>query len=189
MMRIAALVTVGILMTPSSFAVPLNYNINTDKTVVALSWHAFGSTLSHASLVGVTGDVKLDTDNDLDDRINVSIPVKTLVASNHLLTWQLKSGMFFDAERYPMIVFTSTRVVQQTAGHFRVFGSLKVKDIQRPVILDAVLNTQDDSNGMLALHVTTAIFRSAYNMDKLLAVVDDRVAIAIDIQAIAQSGT
>ena len=188
MLRFAAVLTAAMMLSPPLFAASLNYNINTDKTVVALSWHAFGTTLSHASLGGVTGAVTLDRDNVLDSRIEVSIPVKTLVASNALLTWQLKSGMFFDAARYPSIVFTSTRGVMQTPRHFRIFGSLKVKDVQRPVMLDAVLDEPYASQQTLSLHVSTAIFRSAYNMDKLLAVVDDRVAIAIDIQALARPG-
>lgn len=189
MFRFSAVLTAVMLMNSPLFAASLNYNINTEKTVVALSWHAFGSTLSHASLEGVTGAVRLDTDNGLDSRIDVSIPVNTLIASNSLLTWQLKSGMFFDAERYPFIVFTSTRVVMQTPWHFRVFGSLKVRDVQHPVMLDVVLDEQNATRQTLSLHATTAIFRSTYNMDKLLAVVDDRVAIAIDIQALARPGT
>ncbi|ASV56522.1 YceI family protein [Lelliottia jeotgali] len=176
------------LLSPALYAQPVSYAINTDRTPITLSWHAFGGILSWANLDGVTGDVTLDPENEFSDRINVTIPVSTLVASNSLLTWQLKSDMFFDASRYPNIQLSSTRVVALSGGRFRVFGTLKVKDIQRPVILEATLeeHKMDES---ISLHATTAISRSAYHMDKFALVVDDRIAIKIEIQAIARSAS
>src|SRR5690606_19798154 len=102
--------------------------------------------------------------------------------SNSLLTWQLKSDMFFDAARYPNIVFSSTRVVSLRNGRFRVFGSLQVKDVQRPVILEAVLEGSKVTDE-ISLQATTAISRSAWHMDKFAMVVDDRINIKIDIHA------
>lgn len=178
----------AMLLCPALSAMPVSYAINTDKTPITLSWRAFGGILSWANLDGVTGNVTLDPENEFSDRINVSIPVSTLVASNTLLTWQLKSDMFFDASRYPNIQFSSTRVVALHGGRFRVFGTLKVKDIQRPVILEATLeeHKMDES---ISLHATTAISRSAYHMDKFALVVDDRIAIKIEIQATARSAS
>lgn len=179
------LLFVTALFCPMLYASSTSYAIDTDNTGIKLSWHAFGGILSWANLNGVTGDVTLNPDNEFNDRIKVTIPVATLVASNKLLTWQLKSDMFFEAARYPNIVFTSTRVVTLGNGHFRVFGSLTVKDIQRPVILEATLEEHKAAN-TLSLHANTAISRSAYHMDKFALVVDDRIAIHIDIQAKAQ---
>ncbi|RNM02870.1 YceI family protein [Dickeya undicola] len=185
MRRIIPVVAIGLLASPMLHATPLNYTISTNKTVIKLSWRAFGDT-SQASLDGVTGEVMLDSAKEIDNRIEVKIPVATLEASNSLLTYQLKSGLFFDATHYPWIVFTSSRVVAQGHGHFRVFGSLSVKDVQRPVILEATLEqygSASPAGGTLFLHATTAISRSAFNMDRFTALVDDKVAINIDLQA------
>ncbi|KHT22723.1 YceI family protein [Pectobacterium carotovorum] len=185
MTRIVPVLAAGLLISPLLHAMPLNYTIATDKTAIALSWQAFGH-LSQASLDGVTGNITLDAEKEMDDRIDVRIPISTLQASNGLLTYQLKSSLFFDAEHYPDIRFTSSRVVALGHGHFRVFGSLSVKNIQRPVILDATLEEHGGNvsgEEALSLHATTAISRSAFNMDRFTGVVDDRVAISIDIQA------
>ncbi|MCQ8230760.1 YceI family protein [Pectobacterium carotovorum] len=184
MTRIVPVLAAGLLISPLLHAMPLNYTIATDKTAIALSWQAFGH-LSQASLDGVTGNITLDAEKEMDDRIDVRIPISTLQASNGLLTYQLKSSLFFDAEHYPDIRFTSSRVVALGHGHFRVFGSLSVKNIQRPVILDATLEEHGGNvsgEEALSLHATTAISRSAFNMDRFTGVVDDRVAISIDIQ-------
>jgi polyisoprenoid-binding protein YceI len=147
-----------------------------------LSWRAFGGILSYARLQGVTGDVVLDPENEFNDRIRVAIPVSTLVASNRLLTWQLKSDMFFDAEHYPTLTFASARVARQGNDRYRIFGTLTVRNISRPVVLEARAEAPA-GKASLALHATTAISRSAYQMDRFSGVVDDRIAIAIDIVA------
>ena len=170
------LVIVLVLICPWATAAPKSYIIDTDNTTIRLSWHAFGGILSWATFSGVT----LNPENDVDDHIHVTIPVATLVASNKLLTWQLKSDMFFESERYPTIEFISSRVVAQGDGRFRVFGTLTVRNIARPVILEAVV--KDPHAQALTLDATTAISRAAYGMDKFALVVDDRIAIAIAIQ-------
>jgi len=175
------LVILLILVCPWALAAPKSYLIDTDNTAIRLSWHAFGGILSWATFSGVTGAVTLNPDNDVDDHIHVTIPVATLVASNKLLTWQLKSDMFFESERYPTIEFISSRVVDVSAGRFRVFGTLTVRNISRPVILEAVV--KDPQAQALTLDANTAISRAAYGMDKFALVVDDRIAIAIAIQA------
>ncbi|MBA0165978.1 MULTISPECIES: YceI family protein [Pectobacterium] len=188
MTRILPVLAAGLLISPLLHAMPLNYTVATDDTAIALSWQAFGH-LSQASLNGVTGNITLDAEKETNDRIDVKIPITTLQASNSLLTYQLKSSLFFDAEHYPDIIFTSSRVVALGKGHFRVFGSLSVKNVQRPVILDATLEEQGgmaSHDGSLSLHATTAISRSSFNMDRFTGVVDDRVAITIEIRAKAR---
>lgn len=175
------LLLVATLFCPLVHALPTTWNIDTDKTTIRLSWHAFGGILSWANLSGVTGAVTLDPDNEFADRITVQIPVATLKASNNLLTWQLKSNMFFDAQRYPHITFTSTRVVKLGEDRYRAFGTLAVRDLTRPVILEATLDRQ--SPEAIALHATTTISRAAYKMDRFALVVDDRIAISIAIKA------
>ncbi|WP_436874098.1 YceI family protein [Kosakonia sacchari] len=187
MKRIIPAMMIGLLSAPGAQAMPLSYRIATPATTVALSWHAFGG-VSQAHLDGVSGDVTLNPAQEREDRINVTIPVATLIASNSLLTYQLKSSLFFDADHYPTIAFSSSRVVDLGDGHFRVFGSLAVKNIRRPVILDATLQKQGRADsGQLSLHATTAISRSAFNMDKFAMLVDDTVTINIEIHAQAQA--
>ncbi|MEF3107770.1 YceI family protein [Raoultella sp. WB_B2P2-3] len=186
MTRTVSAMAFGLLLGPAPlYAMPVSYGISTPDTAIGLSWHAFGGTLQ-AHLAGVTGELTLDMDNDMDDRLSVSIPVATLAASNNLLTWQMKSSLFFDADRYPAIRFTSSRVVALGGGHFRVFGYLGVKNILRPVILEATLQeptgTPAGREG-LSLHATTAISRAAFNMASMAALVGDTVTIDIAIEA------
>ncbi|PAW31337.1 hypothetical protein CIL06_22280 [Pantoea vagans] len=186
MIRAACLCTLFALISPVLCAAPVTYAITPDKTSIGLSWRAFGHDFSQARLQGVTGMVTLNPDEDRDDRIEVNIPVGTLVASNSLLTWQLKSDLFFDAERYPQIHFVSSRVAALGDGNYRIFGTLTVKAVSRPVVMLASLDsgkTLVPASRLLTLHASTAISRSAFGMDRLVGVVDDRVNIALKIAA------
>lgn len=186
MNRIVHAIAFGFFFLPLSlYASPVSYSINTQTTKISLAWQAFGH-LSNASMAKVTGKIILDAGNEREDRINVTIPVSTLMASNGLLTYQMKSRLFFDAENYPNIAFASSRVKALGNGHFRLFGILTVKDVARSVILDASLdrNSGEFSNAdNIFLHATTAISRSAFHMDNFSALVDDTVTINIEIQA------
>ncbi|THB82095.1 YceI family protein [Pantoea allii] len=189
MIRAACLYILFTLLSPVVYAAPVMYAITPDKTSIGLSWRAFGHDFSQARLQGVTGTVTLNPDEDRDDRIEVNIPVGTLVASNSLLTWQLKSDMFFDAERYPQIHFVSTRIASLGDDNYRIFGVLTVKNVSRPVVMLASLdsgNTVEPASRSLALHASTAISRSTFGMDRLVGVVDDRVNIALAIAAQAR---
>jgi polyisoprenoid-binding protein YceI len=68
-----------------------------------------------------------------------------------------------------------------------VFGVLDVREIRRPVILDVTFEEQSPSS--LTLHATTAISRSAFGLDRFALVVDDRIAIDINIGAHPQPGS
>lgn len=183
MTRIVPALALGFLFCSFSvYASPADYRINSQETTITLSWQAFGD-MSQARLGNVTGDIALNANNDRDDTVHVAIPVATLNASNQLLTWQMKSSLFFDAERYPNITFTSSRVVAVGQGHYRILGTLAVKDIARPVILDALLSDKTSGPESLSLHATTTISRSAFNMTRFSALVDDNVTITIAIQA------
>lgn len=183
MTRIVPAIALGFLLSAFSvYASPADYRINSQATTITLSWQAFGD-MSYARLGNVTGDIALNSSNDRDDTVHVAIPVATLNASNQLLTWQMKSSLFFDAERYPNIIFTSSRVVALGQGRYRILGTLAVKDIARPVILDALLNDKTSGPESLSLHATTTISRSAFNMTRFAALVDDHVTITIAIQA------
>lgn len=189
MIPVARLFSLIALFSPALYAAPMTYAIATEKTSIELSWRAFGHAFSKARLQGVTGTVTLDPTEERDNRIEVNIPVGTLVASNALLTWQLKSDLFFDAQHYPDIHFVSSRVASLGGGNYRIFGLLSVKDVSRPVVMLATLDSGQvisPASSSLALHASTAISRTAFRVDRLVGVVDDRVEIALTIAAQAK---
>ena len=185
MLRILLKITLGLMISPWLYAAPESYSVLTPQTAIELSWRAFGGT-SQAHLYGVTGSLLLDAGNDMHDSISVRIPAATLQASNSLLTYQLQGGLFFDTAHYPSLSFTSSRVVAEGLGHYRIFGLLQVKNVRRAVVLEANMDGDPAAaadKSFISLRATTVISRAAFNMDKFEAVVDDRISIEIKIRA------
>ncbi|NDL63154.1 YceI family protein [Acerihabitans arboris] len=181
MLRFMSLLT-SLLLSLGARAAPAHYDLNAAATSAVLSWKVLGMGNSHADVSGITGRLDLYPQQDINDRIQVSIPVRNIDAHNRILTDELKSPVFFDQERYPYVTFTSTRVVSDGQDRYHVFGSLHVKAISHPIILEAkVISLEDPWTGErhLTFYADTAIERSAYDMTRYIPMVSDRINIHI----------
>src|SRR5712692_2189080 len=63
-----------------------------------------------------------------------SVDTRTEMRDNHL-----RSADFFEAEKYPYITYKLNRVEPIDDEKFRLHGDLTIKDVTRPVVLDATL--------------------------------------------------
>jgi polyisoprenoid-binding protein YceI len=78
-----------------------------------------------------------------DDPTKVSGEVRVEVASIESRSEQrdthLKSADFFDAEKYQYLTFKLTKIEPVDDENFRVHGTLTIKDITKPIVLDATI--------------------------------------------------
>lgn len=72
-----------------------------------------------------TGDLKVDV---------ASVDTRQEMRDNHL-----RSADFFEAEKYPYITFKLTQVEPLDSETFRVHGDLTIKDVTKPIVLNATL--------------------------------------------------
>ncbi|MCC6222529.1 MAG: YceI family protein [Thermoleophilia bacterium] len=105
----------------------------------------------------------------------------------------LRSPDFFDAAEYPEIRFRSTLIEPASAERFRVVGDLTIKDVTRPVELEATLSGPGRDpwgNERVALEVRGGIDRKDFGLTWNQALetggvlVGDRVKLLVDIEAI-----
>jgi polyisoprenoid-binding protein YceI len=68
--------------------------------------------------------------------VTATVGVASVSTGNHLRDDQLRSADFFDAARYPVMAFTST-AVRPAGGCWVLAGDLTIRDITRPVELEA----------------------------------------------------
>ena len=108
----------------------------------------------------------------------------------------LRSPDFFDAERYPVIEFASTRIEAIDDTSSRVFGNLTMHGVAREVKLEVVISGTDEDpwgNTRAGLEAVGAINRSDFDMKFNQALgsgnmlVGDKVTISLDISAIKQA--
>jgi polyisoprenoid-binding protein YceI len=110
----------------------------------------------------------------------------------------LRSPDFLEVEKYPELIFRSTEidVVSEEAGTFRVLGELTIRDVTRPVRLEATLVgfLPSDLYGKarVAFEASTVINRKDFGLtwNKALetggVLVGDRVGITLSIAATRQ---
>ena len=72
-------------------------------------------------------------------RGQVRVEVASLESRSDQRDTHLRSGDFFDAEKYPYLTFKLTGIEPVDDENFRVRGELTIKDVTKPVVLDATI--------------------------------------------------
>jgi len=72
-------------------------------------------------------------------RGEVKVEVASLESRSDQRDTHLRSADFFDAEKYPYITFKLTSIEPVDDENFRVKGELTVKEITKPITLDATV--------------------------------------------------
>lgn len=110
----------------------------------------------------------------------------------------LRSGDFFDVERFPKLLFRSTRVEHVKGDRYRVIGDLTIRDVTREVTLDVEYNgvAKDPwGNQRAAFTATTSLQRTDYGLhwNQVLeaggVLVGERVDIELEVQAVEDASS
>jgi len=108
----------------------------------------------------------------------------------------LKSGDFFDIERYPTIRFTSHRITKLAAERFRVEGTLELRGILKPMALEVGYHgvAKDPWGSERAGFSTEAVinrkeFGMVWNaaLDNGGVILGDDVTLTIDLETVRRS--
>lgn len=83
----------------------------------------------------VSGTVETD-EHDRPVRVDVAIEASSVDTGEPQRDAHLRSPDFLDAERYPHITFTSTRIEPAGDGRYRVAGDLTIRGVSRPVTFE-----------------------------------------------------
>ena len=86
-----------------------------------------------------TGTIDLDERHPENSRVEVTIYANSLDTDNEQRDAHLKSPDFLDAQKYPTIKFTSTRVTQLSDTQATILGQLTIHGETHEVSLDATL--------------------------------------------------
>ncbi|MES2277353.1 MAG: YceI family protein [Bacteroidota bacterium] len=97
--------------------------------------------VKHLVISTVTGSFKsfegeLETDNEdfIGANVSFSLDVTSIDTNQDQRDGHLKSGEFFDADKYPKISFKSTSFTKD-GDDYKLVGDLTIKDVTKPVTL------------------------------------------------------
>lgn len=83
---------------------------------------------------GLKGTIQFDPANPAAAKFDVSIDVATINTGNGMKNTHAQSAKWLDADKYPVIRFTS-KTVAKTANGFEAKGTLDMHGVQKDVVL------------------------------------------------------
>ena len=141
------------------------------------------------------GTLVMDENDPSGGRVEVVIDAVSIDTGVDQRDTHLRSGDFFDVEKFPTITFKSTRVEKAGAGELRVSGDLTMHGVTRPVVLDVEYagSANDPWGGVRAgFSASTKLDRKDFGLtyNQLLetgsVVVGETVEIGIEAEMVKQ---
>ena len=170
-----------------AMAKPVDYTIDPTHTATVFSWNHFGFSTPSANFSDIQGVISVDNAKPANSSVNVTIPLSSLNTNVKALDEHLKTADFFNAEKYPTITFKSTKVQAISKNKYKITGNLTVKDVTKPVVLDAVLNKQGvhpmTKAQSIGFNATTSFDRSAFGIGAYVPNVGDKITVNITTEA------
>ena len=173
----------------------MNWYIDPSHSHVGFSVkHMMVSTV-RGRLGKLNGRLELDPERPEKASFEVTAEVAGIDTGDAKRDGHLRSGDFFDAERYPEISFKSNAIFPKGDGVYTASGDLVIRGVTRPVSFDIeLLGVGVDGQGgqHLGASATTTIDRSAFGLVWNMPVpngvlVGDKVKIEVDVQALDEA--
>jgi polyisoprenoid-binding protein YceI len=142
----------------------------------------------------ISGLLTLDGGDPAQSSVEATIPIATVNTGDDQRDGHLKSGDFFDAEKFPEMSFKSTQVKSTAPGELAVTGDLTLHGVTKSVTF-AVEGPSEPAkdpwgNMRVGLSATAKISRKDFGLTWNAALetggvlVGDDVAITLDVQFI-----
>lgn len=99
--------------------------------------------VKHLMITTVTGyfrefsaSAESDDENFSNAKISFEAKTASIDTNNADRDAHLKSGDFFESEKYPVLKFQTTEMKKSGDGDFKLTGDMTIKDVTKPVTLD-----------------------------------------------------
>ena len=145
-------------------------------------------------LTGMDGVLKEDPNGHALSTVEASIDVSTMSTGDAQRDGHLKSGDFFEVEKYPTMTFKSTSVKKTGEGEYAVTGDLNLHGVTKPVTFavegPSAPGNDPWGNTRIGLSATTKINRKDFGLTWNSALetggvlVGEDVHITLDVQFI-----
>jgi polyisoprenoid-binding protein YceI len=179
----------ALLLPALAAAEPAVYKVDADHSGVNFSIRHFVSNVS-GRFREFDGVVKYDKADPAASSVEFSVRAASIDTANNDRDEHLRSKDFFEVEKYPMLTFTSTKVVPRDATTLEVTGNLTMHGVTRPVTFPVqLLGTVDTPHGEKAgFAASFTVDRKEFgiNWNNILdsgPMLGDAVKISIEIEA------
>lgn len=134
--QVSALVFAVILIFAShAKAQTSTWTIDPNHSQADFQIRHLGVSTVRGSISGVKGTVSLDEKSITRSTVEATLTTSTVNTGNEKRDTDLKSASFFEAAKYPAIIFKSTSITQAD-GKLQMIGNLTLNGVTKSVMLD-----------------------------------------------------
>lgn len=116
----------------------MNWNLDSTHATVAFAVKHMGIFTVRGQFKKVSGTVETN-DQGKPSKIEVSIDAASIETGEPQRDGHLRSPDFLDADKYPTLSFTSTQIESLSSNNYKIHGNLTIREITKPVVLEAEL--------------------------------------------------
>lgn len=159
------------------------YAVEPSHTRVLFAVDHMGFTTWYGEFTNVSGRLSLPAAGVAASTLTIRIPTATVSTSNAVLDGELKSADWFDAAKYPEIVFAATKVVRTGPATADVIGTVAFHGVTKPIALKAKFNGAGvnilSKKYTVGFEVSGALKRSDFGVTKYVPLVGDDVRLIV----------
>jgi polyisoprenoid-binding protein YceI len=112
------------------------WNIDPDHSVAAFTIEHMMIAKVHGQFNKITGTIQFDPENIADTSIEFEIDVDSIITGVKKRDDHLKSSDFFYQEKYPKIIFKSSKAERSGFNRCKVSGDLTIHGVTKQVTVD-----------------------------------------------------
>ncbi len=129
-------------LTLSSLSFATTWEIDTAHAAANFSVKHLTISTVNGTLGDVTGKVEVDDKDVTKSKIEASVDVKGINTKQSKRDDHLRSPDFFDVEKFPAVIFKSTKIEKGEGSKLKITGDLTMHGVTKPVVLDGELTAE-----------------------------------------------
>lgn len=180
------------LGTSPADAAPSLYHIDQRYGNIRFTVTSLGLFDTEGQFARFDGSLLLDPEHPEATRVEVVIEANSIEMPLSNETELLRSPTYFDAAHYPTERFVSTAIEPVSSAKYRVHGTLQVRGVANPLVLEAVVKNRhfDQARGIEVadFEVTGRLRRSAFGMRADQIMISDGVSLLIHLHLTVDVG-
>lgn len=165
------------------------YTLDPVHTRILFAVDHAGFSRALGTVSGSTGTLRFDPADWTSARLEARVPLQRLELGDADWNRATLAPGLLDARHHPQAVFTSSRVEPLGATRARIHGTLSLRGISRPVVLDTTFNASrrhplPPFRRTLGFSAVAMLSRSDFGIRAWPGLIGDDVELRIEVEAV-----
>ncbi len=171
----------------------VHYSLDPVHTRVMFAIEHAGFSKAIGTVSGSTGSLEFDPDDWRSAKLQARVPMARVDLGDAAWNKATLAGNLLDVEDHPSAEFVSTRVEPVGPGRASVHGTLTLRGVSRPIVLDVTLNAAKRHplppfRRTVGFSATAMLSRKDFGIDAWPTVIGDAVELRIEAEATRSRG-